>query len=134
MFILEMYKEIFIETKKREEFIDITDLIKKEINCESGILNVFVPHSTSAVTINENADLNLPLDISNFLNQLVPKGKYIHDKIDNNGDAHIKTSLIGNSILIPIKNKKLCLGEWQDIFLCEFDGPRKRKVILNTIS
>ena len=97
-----MYKEIFIETKKREEFIDITDLIKKEINCESGILNVFVPHSTSAVTINENADLNLPLDISNFLNQLVPKGKYIHDKIDNNGDAHIKTSLIGNSILIPI--------------------------------
>jgi len=125
--------EITIKTNKREELVDITNLINEKIEIEKGILHAFVPHATAGITINENADPNLPKDISNFLNNLVEKGKWMHDQIDGNADAHIKTSLIGNSVSVPIANKKLLLGTWQDIFLCEFDGPRKRKIILNFI-
>lgn len=128
--------ELLINTSKREEFIDITNLIENELiknKLKNGILHVFVPHATAGITINENADLNLPNDINNFLNKLVKKGVWMHDKIDGNADAHIKTSLIGNSISVPIENGKMQLGRWQDIFLCEFDGPRKRKIILNFI-
>lgn len=125
--------ELIIQTDKREELIDITDLIKNKIEIKKGILHIFVCHATCGITINENADPNIPKDISNFLNHLVPKGKWLHDKIDNNADAHIKTSIIGNSVSVPIKNKKPELGTWQNIFLCEFDGPRKRRIILSFI-
>lgn len=125
--------EITVNTNKREELVDISDLISEKIEIDKGVLHVFVPHATAGITINENADPNLPKDISNFLNGLVPQGKWLHDRIDNNADAHIKTSLIGNSVSIPIEKGKLVLGTWQDIFLCEFDGPRKRKVIINFI-
>lgn len=124
--------ELFIKTSKREELIDITNLINEKINdADNGIIHLFVPHATAGITINENADVNLPKDISNFLNKLVAKGIWMHDKIDNNADAHIKASLIGNSVSVPVKNGKMELGTWQNIFLCEFDGPRKRKVLLN---
>lgn len=129
-------KEILIETKKREELVDITAFVKeklKEIKIRKGIIHLFTPHATCGLTINENADENLPKDISNFLNNLVKEGIWLHDRIDKNGDSHIKTSLIGNSLMIPFENKELKLGTWQDIFLCEFDGPRKRKVFLSFI-
>lgn len=124
--------ELIIKSNKREELIDITSLINekvKEIN--DGIIHLFVPHATAGITINENADVNLPKDISDFLNKLVAKGIWMHDRIDGNADAHIKASLIGNSVSIPVKNGKIELGTWQNIFLCEFDGPRKRKVLMN---
>jgi len=123
-----------IQTSQREELIDITSLVKKELDkseIKNGIIHIFTLHATCGLTINENADENLPKDISDFLNKLVKRGVWMHDKIDNNADAHIKTSLIGNSVSIPFQDKKLQLGTWQDIFLCEFDGPRKRKVILS---
>jgi len=123
--------ELTIKTSKREELINITNLIEDKVNTDAGVVHVFVPHASAGITINEGADPNLPKDISNFLKKNVPQGKYMHDKIDNNADAHIKASLIGNSVFVPIKNKKLQLGTWQDIFLCEFDGPRTRKVVLN---
>jgi len=125
--------ELSINTNKREELIDITSLIEKNINIKNGILHIFIPHATAGITINENADPNLPEDINDFLNKLVKKRIWKHDKIDNNADAHIKASLIGSSVLIPIENKEMLLGRWQNIFLCEFDGPRKRKIILNFI-
>ena len=125
--------ELSINTNKREELIDITSLIEKNIDIKNGILHIFISHATAGITINENADPNLPEDINDFLNKLVKKGIWKHDKIDNNADAHIKASLIGNSVFIPIKDNKMQLGTWQDIFLCEFDGPRKRKIILNFI-
>lgn len=125
--------ELTIKSSKREQLIDITDLIEEKIDIDKGILHIFIPHATAAVTINENADPNLSKDITNFLNSIVPKGKWMHDRIDNNADSHIKASLIGNSVTIPIKDKKLQLGTWQNIFLCEFDGPRQRKVIVNFI-
>ncbi|MBU4069906.1 MAG: secondary thiamine-phosphate synthase enzyme YjbQ [Nanoarchaeota archaeon] len=124
--------ELIIKTNKREELIDITNLINEKINeADNGIIHLFVAHTTAGITINENADANLPKDISNFLNKLVAKGIWMHDKLDGNADAHIKASLIGNSVSIPIKNGKMELGQWQNIFLCEFDGPKKRKILLN---
>ena len=128
-----MAKVIEIQTNKREELIDITEMVSEKISIREGLVSLFVPHATAAITINENADPNLPKDIINFLDKLVEKGVWLHDKIDNNADAHIKSSLIGNFVLIPICNKKLQLGTWQDIFLCEFDGPRKRRIIINEI-
>ncbi len=126
--------EFFIQTNKREELIDITALIEEKVKgFNNGIAHIFVPHATAGITINENADPNLPVDITNFLNRLVPKGKWLHDRIDNNADSHIKASIIGNSVSIPVKEGKLQLGTWQDIFLCEFDGPRRRKIIINVI-
>lgn len=129
-----MIIELKFQTNNREELIDITSLIEKNVNIQDGILHIFVPHATCGVTINENADLNLPKDITAFLNQLVKKGIWLHDKIDGNADAHIKSSIIGNSVSIPICGGKLQLGRWQNIFLCEFDGPRERKVILTSLS
>ena len=125
--------EFEIKTDKREELIDITKIIEDKIKINNGLLNLFIPHATAGVTINENADSNLPKDITDFLNKLVSKGNWKHDRIDNNADSHIKASLIGSSVSIPIKDGKLVLGRWQDIFFCEFDGPRKRKIILTEI-
>ena len=126
-------KELFIETKNREELVDITPLIKENLSMKEGILCVFVPHASAGITINENDDPNIPKDICNFLKTLVPRGKWMHDKIDGNGDAHIKTSLVGNSVSIPVSMGEMQLGKWQNIFFCEFDGPKKRKIIIEFI-
>ncbi len=125
--------ELTVKTNYREELIGITDFIEEKLSIENGLLHVFVPHASCGITINENADPNLPKDIIYFLNKVVPKGKWKHDEIDGNADAHIKASLMGSSVMIPVKNGELQLGRWQDIFLCEFDGPRERKIILTFI-
>ena len=129
-------KIISTKTTKRQELKDITDLVRETLGAsdiKDGAVHIFIPHATAGITLNENADPNLPKDISNFLKQLVPEGKWMHDRIDNNADAHIKASLIGNSVLIPVKDGEMQLGTWQDIFLCEFDGPRSRNIILNQL-
>jgi len=126
----------FVRTNKKEEFVDITDRIKqivRESKVKNGICFIYVAHTTAALIINENADPNICSDILESLSNLVPKGKWRHDTIDNNGDAHIKASVMGTSQFVPIKNSALELGKWQNIFLCEFDGPRERKVIVNLI-
>ena len=123
--------QLKIKTHKREELVDITDLIRHRIPISQGVVHIFVFHTTAGITINENADPNLPTDILNFLNKLIPQGRWLHDKIDNNADAHIKASLIGSSISIPVEEGKLQLGTWQNIFLCEFDGPRERNIIVS---
>jgi secondary thiamine-phosphate synthase enzyme len=128
-----MSKEIIIQTNKREEFIDITDLVDSNIDIDEGIVHVFTTHTTTGITINENSDENLPIDIINFLDKLVKKGIWLHDSVDGNGDSHIKASLIGSNVTIPITNGKMNLGTWQRILFCDFDGPRKRKMILSFI-
>ncbi|MGM5483858.1 MAG: secondary thiamine-phosphate synthase enzyme YjbQ [Nanobdellota archaeon] len=128
--------EFVVRTNKREELFDINDNIRKcieESTINNGIIHIFIPHATAGITLNENADPNLPKDISTFLKENVPEGRWMHDRIDNNADSHIKASLIGNSVSFPIKNSNMLLGTWQDIFLCEFDGPRDRKVIVTFI-
>ncbi|MCD5405946.1 MAG: secondary thiamine-phosphate synthase enzyme YjbQ [Desulfotomaculum sp.] len=121
---------ININTSKRIEMIDITPNILqliKEQKISEGICSIFVPHTTAAVTINENADPTVVKDMLNTLNKLIPhQNNYLHS--EGNSDAHIKASLIGASEVIFIQNGKLMLGTWQGVFFCEFDGPRSRKV------
>lgn len=139
-----MQTEFIINTKRKQEIIDITEKVKeiiidyktknKENKSKEGICVVYVPHATAAITINENYDRNLCLDFIDALNKLIPQGIWRHDKIDNNGAAHIKSAIIGPSITIPIKDSELLLGRWQGIMLCEFDGPRQRKVIIEIMT
>ncbi len=120
--------EIAIKTHKNEEFIDITELIQREItkNCsQKCLLNIFIPHTTAAVTINENADPDVVRDMLMGFKTIVPQLEYHH--MEGNSMAHIKSSLIGASLSVPVEKGKLCLGTWQNIYFCEFDGPRNRK-------
>ena len=124
--------EISIKSSKRNELIDVTaqiEKIVKESGAKEGICFVFCPHTTAAVTINENADPSVKEDLLAGLSRLVPEhGNYSHS--EGNSDAHIKSSLIGASVLLPVKNGSLVLGAWQGIFFCEFDGPRSRKLMV----
>ena len=125
--------ELKVKTKKKEEIVDITRQINdivKESKIKEGFCIVYVPHATGAITINENYDPSLCADFIEALDKIIPKGIWKHDKIDNNGAAHIKSAIIGPSEIIPIKNSQLCLGRWQGIMFCEFDGPRERKIII----
>ena len=111
----------------QEGFVDITGQVQKAV-CDSGINEgtalVFVPHTTAAVTINENADPDVLHDLRLALTELTPKLPYRHG--EGNSPAHLKSSLFGCSQLVPIVNGKLALGTWQGIYFCEFDGPRRR--------
>lgn len=128
-------KEINIRTNSQTEMIDITDLIQAVISekkIKSGICVIFTPHTTAAVTINENADPDVPADIINALEKTLPQSiQYRH--VEGNSPAHVKSSLIGASELVLVENGYLVLGTWQGIFFCEFDGPRQRKVIVKFI-
>lgn len=124
-------KEIKIRSTKREEIIDITKKVEEAVKgVKEGVVVLYIPHATAGITINENYDPNVNEDILEFLRKLIPAGKWKHDKVDNNADAHIKSSIIGVSQIIPVKDGKLMLGRWQAISLCEFDGPRERTIII----
>lgn len=129
-------EQINVLSKKRVELIDITSQVQtivKRSGVKEGVCYVYVPHTTAAVTINENADPSVINDIQNHLNKLVPfDGRYLH--AEGNSDAHIKTSLMGCSKTIVVTHGDLFLGTWQGIFFCEFDGPRNRKVHIKVIA
>jgi secondary thiamine-phosphate synthase enzyme len=129
-------KEISLETHSRVEMIDITAAVQKAIGeekIEEGICLVYAPHTTAAVTINENADPDVPRDILAALDRAVPlSANYRH--AEGNSAAHVKSSLVGASELVIIENGRLILGTWQSIFFCEFDGPRTRKCIIKFIT
>ena len=129
--------EISIGTHNHTEMADITGEIEHLVaksGIMEGICNVYVPHATAAIAINENADPNVCEDILNALGQMIPEGKWKHDRIDNNAAAHIKASIIGPSETIPVKEGRLMLGTWQAVMLCDFDGPRNRKVIVTVMA
>lgn len=131
-----MQKEIKIKTNKKQEIIDITDKIKEAILNEAGegLCFISTAHTTAGILINEISDSALSSDIINKLNQLIEdSGNYRHDIHDNNASAHIKTSIVGNSKLVPLHKGKLVLGAWQRIGLAESDGPRERKVLIKII-
>ncbi len=127
-----MIKQFTIQTSRRNEFIDITAQIQDLVEeVSEGVATVFVPHTTTAVTINENADPAVPRDILKKLEELIPQqDNYSH--MEGNSDAHIKASLLGSSVRVIIKDGQLLLGTWQAIFVCEFDGPRTRKFYVQT--
>ncbi len=130
-----MLKEITIKTNTRAQILDITAQVQKVVS-ESGITEglccVFIPHTTAGVTINENADPSVKQDIIMELNKVIPfDDNYSH--LEGNSAAHIKASIIGPSVNIPVKNNNLLLGTWQGICFCEFDGPRTRKYYVKII-
>ncbi|URA09367.1 secondary thiamine-phosphate synthase enzyme YjbQ [Thermospira aquatica] len=129
-------KTITVTTTKREELIDITKQIERIVQ-ESGILyglcNVYVQGATSAIMIQENWDTSVQEDVIDLLRRIIPRGVWRHDQQDGNGDAHLKSGLVGPSETIPIINGKLGLSTWQNIFLCEFDGPRSTRSIVVTV-
>ncbi|OQX81698.1 MAG: hypothetical protein B6D56_01875 [Candidatus Omnitrophica bacterium 4484_70.1] len=127
---------IKVRTHKKVEFIEITRSVEevvKENKIKEGICVIFSPHTTAGLLINENADPSVRKDIIGQLEKLVPQdGEYSH--LEGNADAHIKSSLLGNSLNLIIHEGELILGTWQGIYFCEFDGPRERKVYLKLIS
>lgn len=131
-----MLKNFSVETKQRNDFINITDSVQKcvkQSNIKSGVSIIFIPHTTAGVTINENADPAVRSDIISHLKNVVPDNpSFSHS--EGNSDAHIKASLVGFSQTVIIEEEKLVLGTWQGIFFCEFDGPRTRKVYVKIIS
>lgn len=126
-------KELRICSNAKNEMIDITDDLQRQIiteNLVDGFIIVYVPHTTAGITINEGADPSVQQDIIEQLKRIVPENSgYNH--LEGNSDAHIKASLLGSSITIIVRNKKLILGTWQHIFFYEGDGSRNRKVYIS---
>ena len=129
-------KIIEVKTQAKEELVDITARIKEGLvssGVKNGICHVYVPHTTAAVTINENADPSVKEDILMALRKIVPDSlPYRHS--EGNSPAHVKASLIGSSVKVIIDEGQLALGTWQGIFFCEFDGPRSRRVFIKATS
>lgn len=122
-----------VRSGEREEMLDITSRIStlvKDAAQTEGICVVFTRHTTCGVTINENADPDVQSDMLGFLKRLIPQYEPDFKHFEHNSDAHIKSSLVGSSVSVPFSNGKLMLGRWQGVYLCEFDGPRERQVIV----
>lgn len=130
-----MLKRLEVQTTSRVQLVDVTSQVKNFLRVEgipSGILTLYVPHTTCGITINENADPSVKEDIISVLARLIPYGAdYRH--AEGNSDAHIKASLLGSSVMAIVESGSLVLGTWQGIFLAEFDGPRKRSIIMKVI-
>jgi secondary thiamine-phosphate synthase enzyme len=127
-----MMTELKIISKNRTEFLDITAVVQDRVSesgWQDGILLLFTPHTTAALTINENADPDVPADLLKTINKIVPfDDHYLH--AEGNSAAHLKSSLFGAEQLVIVENGRLKLGTWQALYFCEFDGPRQRKIWL----
>ena len=122
-------KKLILNSSRNFEIIDITSMINDEIDIESGIVNIFSKHSTSAIVVNEN-ESGLLQDLELMLGYLVSdKYSWQHDRIDNNAKSHLKSFLLSSSETIPISEGKLDLGTWQSVFFVELDGPRKNRTV-----
>ncbi len=131
-----MQYDILIETDKHNGLYDITSRVEnvlKQSGVGSGLLNVYVQGATAGIMIQENWDDSVQTDVVNLLKKLIPNGVWLHDRQDGNGDAHLKAGIIGPSESIPIIDGKMGLSTWQNIFVCEFDGPRDERRIVVTI-
>ncbi|MDD2316445.1 MAG: secondary thiamine-phosphate synthase enzyme YjbQ [Desulfobacterales bacterium] len=131
-----MRKIITIATRERETLVDITEQVRQVVGASGirdGIVSVYAQGATAALMIQENWDESVQTDVVNLLRKLIPKGVWLHDQQDGNGDAHLKAGLVGPSETIPIIDGKLGLSTWQNIFLCEFDGPRSERHVVCTV-
>jgi len=129
-----MFKEISIETKKRNELIDITAKVEDVVNnsgINTGICLVYVPHTTAGVIINENADPDVKTDLLDALEKMVPKIKFKHE--EGNSDAHLKSLICGKEKSMVVEKGSLKIGIWDGLFLAEFDGPRNRKIYVKIV-
>ena len=126
---------IEIKTNSREQLVDITRQVEDIIlqnQLLNGIINVYAQGATAAIMIQENWDESVQTDVIHLLRKMIPKGVWLHDQQDGNGDSHLKAGLVGPSETIPVINGKLGLSTWQNIFFCEFDGPRQSRKIICT--
>ncbi len=130
-----MIRQLRVKTKSRTELVDITQGVQRlvaESGIRSGVCYVYVPHTTAAVTVNENSDPNVGRDILKELNKIIPfDDDYGHT--EGNSAAHVKSSIIGVSQSLLVEEGRLALGTWQALFFCEFDGPRDRRVMVKVM-
>ena len=126
-----------VRTRQRCEMVDVTDRVRQIVRqqaIDSGMVIVYVPHTTAAVTINENADPDVKHDMLQKLETLVPEREASYQHAEGNSDSHVKTALVGNSVTVLIDGGRLVLGRWQGIYFCEFDGPRQREMIVKAVA
>ncbi len=131
-----MQQLIQISTDKHNGLYDITnqvDDVVKQSNIQEGVVSVYVQGATAAIMIQENWDYSVQIDVINLLKKIIPSGVWQHDAQDDNGDAHLKAGIIGPGETIPIIKGSMGLSTWQNIFLCEFDGPRPERKVIVTI-
>ena len=131
-----MRATIELSTREHEELIDITEQVRRVVEdsgVADGLCAVYAHGATAAIMIQENWDASVPTDVVNFLHELIPPGVWLHDRQDDNGDSHIKAGLVGPSETIPVIDGKLGLSQWQGIFFCEFDGPRRDRCVIVTV-
>jgi len=131
-----MREIIHLETTARETLVDITDQVRAVVGhsgIHDGLVKVYAQGATAAIMIQENWDESVQTDVVNFLRKIIPKGVWLHDQQDGNGDSHLKAGLVGPSETVPIIDGKLGLSTWQNIFFCEFDGPRDKRTIVCTV-
>lgn len=131
-----MHNTITIATERREQLIDITEPVKavvRQSGVRDGLALVYAQGATAAIMIQENWDESVQTDVVDLLRKLIPQGVWLHDRQDGNGDAHLKAGLVGPSENIPIIDGELALSTWQNVFFCEFDGPRRERRIVCTV-
>jgi secondary thiamine-phosphate synthase enzyme len=127
---------IELTTGRREELVDITSqvaAIVKNSGVLEGIVTIYAQGATAAIMIQENWDESVQTDVVHLLRKLIPKGVWLHDQQDGNGDAHLKAGLVGPSETVPIIDGKIGLSRWQNLFFCEFDGPRQQRKVVCTV-
>ena len=131
-----MRETLILSTHHREELVDITRDVESVVaksGIRDGLVSVYAQGATCAIMIQENWDESVQTDVVNLLQKLIPRGVWLHDAQDGNGDAHLKAGLVGPSETLPLIDGKLGLSQWQNIFLCEFDGPRRERKIVCTV-
>ncbi len=131
-----MLQTLTLATHSREELVDITGQVAgvvSESGVKNGLVSVYAQGATAAIMVQENWDESVQTDVVNLLQKLIPRGVWLHDRQDGNGDSHLKAGLVGPSETIPILNGKLGLSTWQNVFLCEFDGPRSERRVVCTV-
>ena len=131
-----MREIITIATPSREILVDITDQVNAVVRhsgIDNGLVSVYAQGATAAIMIQENWDDSVQTDVVHLLQQMIPRGVWLHDQQDGNGDSHLKSGLVGPSETIPLIDGKLGLSTWQNIFFCEFDGPRNDRKIVCTV-
>jgi secondary thiamine-phosphate synthase enzyme len=126
-----------VSTAHERELVDITDAARAEVRrsgVREGVCALYAHGATAALMVQENDDPNLAFDVLDCLDALVPAGRWRHDRIDSNGAAHIQAGIVGPSETVPVRDGQLALSRWQNVFLCDFDGPRRVRRILVTIT
>jgi secondary thiamine-phosphate synthase enzyme len=127
---------VHIETRERVQFVDVTEQVAHEValsGVRRGAVLVYVPHTTAGVTINENADPSVRRDLQTALERLVPADLPFSHR-EGNADAHVKATLVGSSVVVPVEDGRPALGTWQGVFFAEFDGPRRRRLVVQLLN